>query len=365
MSDLFFIAANDLSNAADEALANQITNLDLGEIFADKSSSASFRLGNDGGSIDYSFTLLKDNLNDFDFSYVELPQGGSIGEGGTTDTLVLTITGYPDAGNRLWVLTLRVDGGSGTSDLLLSFATVGSRQDRESEFPSRFTSQTAVFSDQILRSTEPIKLLRFDPIPYNSTDSTVIVESKPRNLENGSFRFITQNDPCERLNPNNHLWGYSLSEIWIRGSFQPEVDEVTTSFTHRNNVISYQSTASLILPAEFHSDLQRLWALFTPANASEDASYKRTVFIFERNDEYWTLQDLVLPPLGDIATFIETRLIQIHNAATNSPMFYNPFSLIYPIDSDKPIASFPCKFQLAIETVSDTSNASNSSSNSS
>lgn len=360
---LIYIPVNDLSDSA--ADAETIDELDFGEVLAESSVSASFRLGNTYGStVDYEFTVTSDSLNSFLSEWVTLPPTGELQADGTTDTLSIRLEPPVTAGNRSYLVSLNAICEHGVSSIDLAFTVVVDRDARRSEWPERATTQTDVFSDQIDRTAEHIELLRYEPVAYDASDDRVIVERGERNLIDGDeITFRSQVDPCDKLNPLNSEWGYQQSTTWIRAHFQPETDEITTSFTKDDTSQVYASTAGLIIPAEFYSDFQRSWALFSPKNDADRPQYKRTVFAFNRNGEIWAILDVIAPPLGDLVAYLECRCIQIHNADMGSPQFFNPWAWTFENNSDKPYAMYPCEVSTAVESIADTSgsNASNPS----
>lgn len=367
MANLIFIPTNDLSDKASDA--EQIDELDFGLLFVETPFSLSFRLGNPNNvAIEYLWWIIQgDELEIFPADQIDLPPAGPLGPNETTDTLSLTLHPEPEDGNKFY--SFRIGAMSSIGDTEISarmwvlLDTVSDRDKRRTA-SRRSTSQTDVFSTQIDRMAEPILLLRYDPVAFDPNDRRVIIEPGARNLcDDGGVTFKTVCDPCDRLDPNDADWGYVLSESWIRGVFQPESDSVTLQFTKDKTSMTYESTSRLVLPVEFDSELQRAWALFDPKTAADRAQYKRSVFIFQRGSEFWVMQDIVQPPLGEISTYLETDLIQLHNASMGSQMFYNPFSIVYEQDSNKPYQVFPCDVSFIPEALADGSSLGSDGSN--
>ncbi len=365
---LVYIPVNDLSDLASDA--GVIDYIDFGEpILVGSEASESFRLGNlSDQTVNYTWSVEQDDLNPFlfeemDYLFLEaagLPEPGTLGPNETSDTLSLRLIPPLTSGNRVWVLSVIVTSEIGTSRLQIVFETVADRDQRRREYPERATSQTDVFSAQIDRAAEHLRLLRYDPVAYDPTDSRVIVERGERYLtESPDIRFKSLCDPCQRLNSMNSEWGYVQSETMIRGVYAPETDHISLTFTKTNTTMTYASTSSIIMPAEYHSDLQRTWALFARQSGADREQFKRTVFIFRRKEELWAILDVIAPPLGDITTYLEARCIQVHNADMGSPQFFNPWALTYESESDKPYSMYPCDFGVFVQSISDSSNVSN------
>ena len=246
-----------------------------------------------------------------------------------------------------------------SASLWVLLDTAADRDKRRSAF-RRSTSQTDVFSNQIDRMAEPIRIIRYDPMEFNPDDTRITVERGTRSLSDGGVRLKSLANTCNRLDPLDHVWGYSPSEVQIRGVFEPESDDISMSFTHDKTSMTYQSTSRLVAPVEYDDVLQRFWSLFSEAFGSDVEQYKRTVFIFERNNEWWALQDIVAPPLGKISTYLECELIQLHNADAGSQQFYNPFAFTYEQGSNKPYAKYPCEIRFPFEEIADSSGSEGS-----
>jgi hypothetical protein len=340
---LQFIPVDDPADTADDA--GQLYQLDFGAVLVGYVETRSFRLGNLGATaVAYTFSL--DAMGMPEDGY-ELPDAGTIPPGATSDTLTLRITPPADTtDNYAWVMTLTATADNGDSiSIPVTMETVFDRIVRRNETAIRSTSQTDVFTSQIDRTSEWMRLWIYDPVAYDpESQSQIYVQPGDRQLEGdaSNHRFRSIVDPCERLNPYNAEWGYTCSTYRIRAHWQPEVDSLTTTFAFNNTDMTYESTASIIIPAPYQNQLYRLWALFAPANAADEAQYKRTVFIVRRNSEYWALQDVVLPPLGDRMTYCEGTLIKLHNPAMGSKQFFNPFAMTYSNGSNKPYKAYPC-----------------------
>lgn len=331
---LVFIPSNDLSTSANDATS--ITSLDFGFVQAGESKTQSLRVGSlfsDFRSITISPASSPD--------WVSIsPSSVDLEPDGISNTIVISVTPPIEAKSESHSIDL-VTNGEEQFVLRLDFEAIGANVARDSQYPERRSSFTDNVSDVVLRASEPLRLLTFTPIPFDPSDTRIRVDfTQRRNLygDAGDHRFVTQSVD-EQLNPMNSTWGYFRSESTILGSFQEEDADIATEFENLKTTMRYSCKAKLYVPPEF--EFLRTYGLFSVGKNADFDQYKRTVFLIQRRGEYWCLHFVATRNRGNELAHHEIDLIQIEDANTGSPDFYNPFAWTWRLESDKPYAKFP------------------------
>jgi len=353
---LKFIPYDDLSEVASDAYG--IQSLDFGHIMVGESNSESIRIGNTcADAVTYSLSVPANFAE-----WIEVaPESGSLQGDYISDTTVIVVAPPLDALTETHAVDLTATTNDGkTYNLELTFTAVGANELRQRQYPERRTAFTDNVSGVIMRVSEILNFYRYDPIAYNPNDRRVIIDvDQFRRLtgEPGAHRWISQENVAERLSPTNATWGYTRSEEIAWGTFQEETTDVQVTFTKDNSMMTYTSTAFLVLPAEVEPT--NIWALFAPANDPDPATYKRTVYLFQRQGDVWALHNIYARYRGNELSHYEVQLIQLHRQAMGSAAFYNPFAFVYERDTDKPYAMYPVDYDDLFVSLGDDTSGSN------
>ena len=345
---LAFLPSSDYSESA--SAATGVETLDYEYIQVGESKSRSIRIANQSN----------DTVNYFlaaDSDWVEItPESGTLQADEISNTTFIEIS--PPLGEKTAIHSVDLVATTGVDvyRLELLFEVIGANETRQSQYPERRSDFTDNVSNVINRVSESFTLYRYDPVAYDESDNRVIIDpDQKRQLVGtpGSHRWLTQNF-AERLNPLNSTWGYTRSDETILASFHDETNEIETSFTRDNSMMSYQSTAYLVVPAEF--EFHQIWALFSPAKNPDPDQYKRTVYLIRRREDIWCLHNIYARYRGNELSHYEIELVQFHRQAMGSAAYYNPFALTYERDTDKPYAMYPVDYGDLFDSVlSDTS----------
>lgn len=350
---LVFIPFDDLSVSA--IAATPITSIDYSFIQAGEEKSHSFRIGNtSAGSV--SLTLVSSS----DLVSLLPATSFTLAPDQITDTITATINVPLSALTVTESIVLTATSDEGATSMTLDYVSVGANTARDSEYPERRTTLTDTISNTILRASEPLKLLKYEPIPYDPDDTRVFISDKKRHLDiGGDHSFVTQSVD-ERLNPLNETWGYVRSESIILGSFQDIETDILTDFVADKTSMNYRSTAKLFVPPEY--EFPRTCALFSDAEDPDDIQYKKTVYLILRRGEFWALHTIQTRFRGNELAHHEIDLVQLEPRNMGSPDFYNPFAWTWRYEADKPYAKFVTTgidFSILISDTSAGSNASN------
>lgn len=104
--------------------------------------------------------------------------------------------------------------------------------------------------------------------------------------------------------------------------------------------MSFSVTAKLFLSAEWELQ-QETWSLFAPGALPDDATFKKTVYLVQREGAMFAIENLQAKFYVEGISHYEADLIQLHNRSMGSPDFFNPFALVYAFNSAKPASAFP------------------------
>lgn len=345
---IVFVPVEDYSTSA--AAAATVDSLSLGYVKAGDSRSVAFRIGARDDDSVFSLTpsdsRLSLDVEEFDLSEDEI-----------SDTVTLTLSLPLEEPSAFHVATLTATSGE---TLSVEWEAVGANSERQTQHPRRSGLATPISSSPILALGDTLLLLRYDPIAFDPDDDRIIVETGSRNLcEDPGVRFRSPCDPCERLNPLNETWGYVESSEIVKAQFTSESRSVDVSFSADKTSMTYHVAARLILPAEY--ELTRLWASFAEQSAADKAQFKRSVYVVKRLGELFAVENVRTLDISDDLSHFECDLIALHNRDIGSPDFFNPFSVTYEFESDKPYAAYVCDLEPFLDHVADGSgsNASN------
>jgi len=340
---LVFIPTTDYSTST--ADAETITSLDLGYVKGATSRTVSFRIGSSAEPASSVIAAVRDAPYAHDFA-IE-PDTFTLEPDAISDTIAITLTLPLDVADEAFSVLLNATTDSGeVFTLPLTYETVGPNAERLPQYPRRAGQATDISTGPILALGDSLVLHRYDPLPYDG--GSVIVEAVPcgRDLsgEARNSRFRAACDPCVRLNALDPSYGYAHSQETILAQFQRETRTTTTHLLADNTVLTYNVAASLILPAAY--DLNREWALFSSASGADRAQYKRTVWLVQRQSEYFSVENIRTLDFGEVISHFECDLIALHERTQGSPDYWNPFALTYEYESDKPYAAYACPLQL-------------------
>lgn len=345
---IVFVPVEDYSTSA--AAAATVDALSLGYVKAGDSRSVAFRIGARDDDAVFSLTPPDSRLSldteSFDLEADEI-----------SDTVTLTLSLPLEEPSAFHVATLTASTGE---TLSVEWESVGANSERQTQYPRRSGLATPISSSPILALGDTLLLLRYDPIAFDPDDDRIIVETGARNLcEDPGVRFRSPCDPCERLSPLNETWGYVESSEIVKAQFTSEQRTIDVSFTADKTSMTYHVAARLILPAEY--ELTRLWASFAEQTAADKPQFKRSVYVVKRLGELFAVENVRTLDISDDLSHFECDLIALHNRDMGSPDFYNPFSVTYEFESDKPYAAYVCDLEPFLSHVADGSgsNASN------
>lgn len=345
---IVFVPVEDYSTSA--AAAATVDSLSLGYVKAGDSRSVAFRIGARDDDATFLLTPSDSRLSldteSFDLSEDEI-----------SDTVTLTLTLPLEEPSAFHVATLTASTGE---TLSIEWEAVGANSERQTQYPRRSGLATPISSSPILALGDTLLLLRYDPIAFDPDDDRIIVESGSRNLcDDPGVRFRSPCDPCERLSPLNETWGYLESSEIVKAQFTSEQRTIDVSFTADKTSMTYHVAARLILPAEY--ELTRLWASFAPETAADKEQFKRSVIVVKRLGELFAVENVRTLDISDDLSHFECDLVALHNRDMGSPDFFNPFSVTYEFESDKPYAAYVCDLEPFLDHVADGSgsNASN------
>jgi hypothetical protein len=320
------------SYATNAHAAETIDSADLGNVRAGASASVSFRVGNVGETVT-DLTLSVDHPA-ASLSVTAL----TLAPGECSDTLTATVSAAIDCPTQTELAYIR----AATSELELSWQTVGANVDRTSQAPERAGPYSDKAADMLYNVGEPLRIYRFDPLPYDPTDTRIFVGGR-------GTRFSSQSNVCTRLDPLDTRWGYSLTTETVVGAFQSEEWETTEQVTVEDGAMSWRGSAVLYLPAEF--ELQRQWALFNPARGVDADQYKRTVFLTQRQGQVWCLHLITPVYRGDELSYWRCRLVPLAQPSPNDVGYYNPFAVTYENESDRPYATYACSIDVSFTDI--------------
>ncbi|MBP7746923.1 MAG: hypothetical protein KA383_12405 [Phycisphaerae bacterium] len=339
---LVFVSASDLTQSA--ALATPTTNIDLGYFTTGRMATVALRVGNQG-STSAAWNLNARDPFDDGVTCDIYPDMGFLVADEISDTVTVDITLPLDAYEIGHVADLILTDGSSETICELTFTPVQANVERRSQYPSRAGDATRISGNVIESLGDTLQVYVFQPVAYDpSTDDLISVEWQDKSI-GGLYRgmkIVTAADPCERLNPHNEQWGYTVCPTVVRGQFQRESPSiVTTALEATGAPLRYNVSASLILPG-WAELTPRLWAMFQPETETEPATYKRTVYLLKRQGVVYAIENIRGLDLGSDLSHFECDLIALHDAAMGSADYYNPFAVVYQYDSDKPYAVFTC-----------------------
>jgi hypothetical protein len=318
------IPTNEYASRASEA--ETISARDFGYVRAGLSVSRSFRVGNLSPFVqDLSFSTDSPLAVAPDYPVTLQPNEIS-------DTLSVRVSALLDCVSDSATADLIVSDGESTYSIPMHWETVGANSDRRSQVPERTGDVTRIVGNTLERALTPLRLYRFDPVPYDPADRCVFIrDGHP----------VTLGDPCARLDPLDDRWGYRRSVQTILAAYVGDDWTISESFTRDNTTVSYEGSASLLIPAEY--ELDRTWALFNPATQVEREQYKRTVYLTQIQGQVWCLQIVDPAYYGEDLAYWTCRLLPLKNATVGDPSAYNPFAFTYEYESDRPYAVFPCR----------------------
>jgi len=349
---LIFIAPDDVNtNARTASMIEE--DLYLGIAQVNQSLSYSCRVGND---TDNPVTFTWELEDEFDpdvyehvsillgNQYISLDDPITLQSGECTDTLGITIEQSIDAGSRYFtpILTCRSETNE-RYDLHLIYDYIGPHSYRRRQWPDSATDFTDNVAGVIDNMSEPLVLHRYDPIYYDPDDTRIFTSTDPIS---GERKFEMQSNPCDRLKPDNEMWGYSHNEDTILSSFQREDIPTRFNFTQTNTVMTYNATARLYMPGEI--DLIPIWGMYALARGSDPAQFKKTVWLTQRQGKIYYLANIISKYKGAELGYHVADLIALHDTAMGSPDFFNPFAWTYENQIDKPYAMYNCRLGMFI-----------------
>lgn len=349
---LIFIPTTEYARDANEA--ETISDFDLGSIRIGTRAAFSFRIGNVGSNTVTWSLYVRD---EFDPDYPdkwELPTGGQLAPGETTDTLTVRVNLPIDAVEMGHVVDLIASDGATETTLQVVYEAMGTNSWRRSNYPRRAGDASDTASNVIDSLGDILRILVFDPVPYVQSGGYG-VKMKAEALRTARdnlagyrpMRIVNGADPCDRLNPKDETFGYAQSVAIIQGQFSRESRETRQTMTATDTVLTYDVGASLAFRAE--DELIRHWALFAPATETEPEQFKRSVFILQRLGELWAIENIRTVDKGDVLSHFEADLVALHSRMMGKPTFFNPFAVTYPCESDIPYAQFTCLLDFPVE----------------
>lgn len=349
---LIFIPADDYSSTADQAQA--ITSLEYEFIQGGDSAIKSFRIGNTNSET-VTYTLSHRHV---DSGTVGISiDSGSLAANDISDTISVTIDVPPDTISMGFVFDIIASSSTGAeSTLEVTYIGVGPNAERRPQYPDRTSSFTDVVSGAIDRAAEWFDVFIYEPVAFVAPDPNDRRISIKTNRDGTQELFWIHNH-CERLNPTNPEWGYTLTVDSLRASFQRESRDIVTHFdSYLSQPMSYNTSGLLIIAAD--QELIRQWALFAPARSNDAAQFKRTVFIIERQGLLYSVEDIVEKYRGQTLSHFEADVVEVHKRNMGSPDFFNPWTRTFRFEDDKPYTQYVCEFDLEALLTAIGSNAS-------
>jgi len=349
---LIFIPTTDYNRDATEA--ETISDFDLGSIRIGTRAAFSFRIGNIGSNAVTWSLYVRD---EFDPDYPdkwELPTGGQLAAGETTDTLTALVNVPINATEIGTVVDLVATDGTEETTLQVVYEAMGTNSWRRSNYPRRAGDASDTAANVIDSLGDILRILVFDPVPHVETGgygvkmkAEALSDARDNLAGYRSLRIVNGTDPCDRLNPKDETYGYAQSLAIIQGQFSRESRETRQTMTATDTTLVYDVGASLAFRAE--DELIRHWASFTPATETEPEQFKRSVFILQRLGELWAIENIRVIDKGDVLSHFEADCIALHSRMMGKPTFYNPFAITYPFESDVPYAQFTCLLDFPVE----------------
>jgi hypothetical protein len=324
---MIFIPSSDYSSKASEATA--ITSLDFVSIQIGEFATRSIRIGNPSSDPVTVILSSPDAAVTFDPGASFTLEPDQISR--TITIIVSPPVDEPDTMSHDLDVLATVAGGE-IYRLRVSWTAIGVNEPRHVQYPDRATDFTDNVSDVVIRGAAPIRLYRYDPIPF--------VAPEPNRVKFKNGRIYVPNSQT-RLDPLDGFYGYARSNQTVLGGFQSESENIPVTFEQSNAGITYSATATLYLDSSFEPYLQPVWALFAPATEIDPEQYKRTVFLFLRQGDIWVLHQVRFKERGNEMGFIRCDIVQLNRPNRLATAYYNPFSWTYRKNSDKPYAVFP------------------------
>ncbi len=348
---IVFIPATDYHRNAHEA--ETMTDFDLGAIRIGTRAAFSFRIGNTGSAaVAWSLSVVDNSDPEYPAKW-ELPEGGMLAPGQTTDTLTVRMNLPIDAIEMGHIVDLLASDGTGNYPLELTYEAMGTNSWRRSNYPRRAGNATDSATTVIDSIGDILRVLCFHPIAWNP-DAVAGYGQKMKfevlgvqrdNLAGyRPVRIVNGSDPCDRLNPIDETFGYTQALAIIQGQFSREQRETCYSnLTATDTVMEYQVGASLAFIGQ--DELIRHWALFEEATETEPAQFKRSVFVLQRLGEWWSIENIRVIDKSDELSHFEADLVALHPRSMGKPTYWNPFAITYELESDVPYAAFTCKLE--------------------
>ncbi len=359
-----FLPSSELSASA--SAAEGITELSLGYVPAGNAAAKSIRIANAGSSaVTFSFSvndeddpnvneqLLIDDTNAEDVDSITL-QPDEI-----TDTLSVDIQPPFDADNATHYAQVIVTTTDGDAYILdVDWETVGAHSHWRRQYPESATDFTEGIIDLLEHFAEPLHLHRYDPIGYDPDDNRVFID---RDRVTGERTIETQSNVCCRLDPLNDRWGYVHDDTVVPCVFQGQDIDFSTAVMMDNSVLEFRATARLYLPAWV--EMIPFYQLFATAEGADDAQFKRSVWITQRQSTIWALHNIKSHYFGQDLAYHSADLIAMEAANYGAPTYFNPFALTWRIDASKPYAHYACSLDLFLSslTSADASGSANPS----
>ncbi len=347
---LVFIPIKNYSRDANTAAT--ITDIDIGSVCIGTSVTFCFRLGNTGDTaVDWTLSVV-DNYDPDTPDKWQLPEGGSLAPGETTNTLTVGMRLPLNAVEMGHVVNLIATDGNTEYTLEISYEAMGTNSFRRSQYPRRVGDWTDTASNVITQLGDKLRILVFDPMPYVGAPGygqkvPIIIGPKCTKLAGYREMAIQDgSDPCQRLHPHNEKYGYTQSTYIVFGQFSNENRE-TRYFNLRatSTEMEYQVSARLSFCAE--DELIRHWALFSGGSETEPAQYKRSVFVLQRQGELFSIENIKTIDRGTQLSHFEADLVALHNWSNGKSSFWNPFAITFDgFESDIPYAMFSCHLDL-------------------
>ena len=331
---IIFIPSDDYAEDASDA--DTIDSLAYEFIQSGHLETRSIRIGNIGAeTVTYSLITRQASAADVTIDF----DSATLAPDEISDTTTITIEVPPEAISIGHVFDIVAVVDTSEYELEVTYEAVGANDDRRPQYPDRASSFTDQASNTLDRFSEWFHLLTYLPIafvPDDPNDRTVLLE-RTDFVGSTGIRVLSKSDPCERLNPTNETWGYTLSTSMLRGTFVNESREISMD---QATGLNYETSAYLVFPAE--EELIREWRLFEPARDQ----YKRTVYVIERQGELYAIENIVPLSMGQILSHFEADLVAIHRKDQNISSRYNPWAMSYRNESDKPTHVWQCPYDL-------------------
>jgi len=349
---LIFIPTTEYARDANQC--EPVSDLDLGSIRIGTRAAFSFRIGNIGSNTVTWSLYVRD---EFDPDYPdkwELPTGGQLAAGQTTDTLTALVNVPINATEIGTVVDLVATDGTEETTLQIVYEAMGTNSWRRSNYPRRAGDASDTAANVIDSLGDILRVLCFDPVPHVESGGYGVkmkaeALSDARNNLAGyrPLRVVNGSDPCDRLDPKNEAFGYAQSVAIIQGQFSRESRETRHTMTATDTTLVYDVGATLAFRAE--DELIRHWALFAPATETEPEQHKRSCFILQRLGELWAIENIRTVDKGDVLSHFEADCILCQSRHMGKPTFFNPFAVTYPFESDVPYAQFTCTLDFPVE----------------